>query len=91
MKDLGRTPIGDWLVQMTNDEHAALGHLVVAMEGKGMDGTYTHYPIPLETDLAAEFELISGFAMGRLLLNDVSAVVRGLVLLLSPKPDEAEE
>jgi len=85
MKDLGRTPSGDWLVQMTNDEHTALGHLAVAMEGRGLDGIRTLRPIPLETDQAAVFELISEFAIGRMLMNDVAEVVQGMVGLLSTK------
>ena len=88
MKDLGRTPTGDWLVQMTSDEHAGLARLAAAMEGKVATDLPFAHPWPLDTDLVAMLRLLNRFAASRMLMNELLKAVQGVVHLLSPETDK---
>jgi len=91
MRDLGRTPEGDWLVQMTSDEHAGLARLAAAMEGKVGSDLYLGRPVPLETDQVATFALLYEFAANRMVVNELVEGVQDMVRLLSPEPGKVRE
>jgi len=91
MKDIGRTPTGDWLVQMTSGERAAFWDLILAMEGKNLRDLNMASFANLELDQSCPLFFIRQFAWGRTMLNELLECVQNLVKLMSPEPENAAE